>query len=374
VKELASARRTIADLRVFGRGYLRNVAGLFFGLIFPVILILIFGAIFSGNSTGQVTVYLQNLDRSIPPPPFGNISGNLTDALNSTSILSVQMVDPSQNFTQYLSDHSSSDGIIIPENFSVNYWLEQPINLTVYGNPTQTTNGIILGVVNGVLDYFNLGRFGGSHIIGVDSATVGYQSPKYIDYLIPGLIGFSILVSPMFSMVNIASEYKKTKLFRQLSLTPITKFEWLASKILFYILLAAISFLLMVVVGVFVFDAHITLTLWLIPFFILGPMLFCSLGMLVGIATKSVESASVLGNIITFPMMFLSGTFFPISIMPDYLRSIAHGLPLFYIIEGLNNIMVYGNYTSALADIAVIAVVAIIIFVAASKLFRWRED
>jgi ABC-2 type transport system permease protein len=175
-------------------------------------------------------------------------------------------------------------------------------------------------------------------------------------------------------MVNIASEYKKTKLFRQLSLTPITKFEWLASKILFYILLAAISFLLMVVVGVFVFDAHITLTLWLIPFFILGPMLFCSLGMLVGIATKSVESASVLGNIITFPMMFLSGTFFPISIMPDYLRSIAHGLPLFYIIEGLNNIMVYGNYTSALADIAVIAVVAIIIFVAASKLFRWRED
>jgi ABC-2 type transport system permease protein len=374
VKELASARRTIADLRVFGRGYLRNVAGLFFGLIFPVILILIFGAIFSGNSTGQVTVYLQNLDTSVPPPPFGNISGNLTDALNSTSILSVQMVDPSQNFTQYLSDHSSSDGIIIPENFSVNYWLEQPINLTVYGNPTQTTNGIILGVVNGVLDYFNLGRFGGSHIIGVDSATVGYQSPKYIDYLIPGLIGFSILVSPMFSMVNIASEYKKTKLFRQLSLTPITKFEWLASKILFYILLAAISFLLMVVVGVFVFDAHITLTLWLIPFFILGPMLFCSLGMLVGIATKSVESASVLGNIITFPMMFLSGTFFPISIMPDYLRSIAHALPLFYIIEGLNNIMVYGNYTSALADIAVIAAVAIIIFVAASKLFRWRED
>jgi ABC-2 type transport system permease protein len=246
--------------------------------------------------------------------------------------------------------------------------------LTVYGNPTQTTNGIILGVVNGVLDYFNLRRFSGSHIIGVDSATVGYESPKYIDYLIPGLIGFSILVSPMFSMVNIASEYKKTKLFRQLSLTPITKFEWLASKILFYILLAAISFLLMVAVGVFVFDAHITLTLWLIPFFILGPMLFCSLGMLVGIATKSVESASVLGNIITFPMMFLSGTFFPISIMPDYLRSIAHGLPLFYIIEGLNNIMVYGNYTSALADIAVIAVVAIIIFVAASKLFRWRED
>ena len=76
-------------------------------------------------------------------------------------------------------------------------------------------------------------------------------------------------------------------------------------------------------------------------------MLFCSLGMLVGTVTKSVETASVIGNIITFPMMFLSGTFFPISIMPQYLQSVAHVLPLFYIVEGLNNVMVYGNITGA---------------------------
>lgn len=371
---MASIRRTFSDFRLFGRGYLRNVAGLFFGLIFPVILILIFGAIFSGNNTGRVTVYVQNLDTSVPPPPIVNISGDYIQALNSTSILDVQIVNPSQNFTQYLSDHSSSDGIIIPANFSVDYALRQQINLTVYGNPTQTTNGIILGVVNGVNNLFNLRNYNGSQIIGVKTATVGYESPKYIDFLIPGLIGFSILVSPMFSMVNISSEYKKTKLFRQLSLTPITKFEWLASKIMFYIVLAMISFLLMTAVGVLVFDAHITLTLWLIPFFILGPMLFCSLGMLVGIATKSVESASVLGNIITFPMMFLSGTFFPISIMPEYLRNIAHVLPLYYIIDGLNNVMVYANYTSGLIDITVVAVVALVIFVAAARLFRWRED
>ena len=125
---------------------------------------------------------------------------------------------------------------------------------------------------------------------------------------------------------------------------------------------------------IFVFGAHITLTVWLTPFFILGPMMFCSLGMLVGTITKSVETASVLGNIITFPMMFLSGTFFPISIMPDYLRTVAHGLPLFYIVEGLNNVMVYGNYSAAAVDIAVTAVIAVVVFVAAAKLFNWRED
>jgi ABC-type multidrug transport system permease subunit len=60
--------------------------------------------------------------------------------------------------------------------------------------------------------------------------------------------------------------------------------------------------------------------------------------------------------------------------MPEYLRSIAHVLPLFYIVEGLNNVMVYGNYSAALVDIAVIAVITVVIFVAAAKLFKWRED
>lgn len=371
-ENMGSGRRLISDLRLFGRGYMRNVAGLFFGLIFPVILILIFGAIFSSNNTGDVPVHLQNQD-SIAPAPFPDISGNFIEALNST-ILNVQSVDASENFTKYLADHSTSDGIIIPANFSLNYWMQQQINVTVYGNPTQSTSGIIMGVVSGVADAFNLQRYEGSSIIGIESDTIGYESPKYVDFLIPGLIGFSILVSPMFSMVSISAEYKKNKLFKQLSLTPLTKFEWLASKVLFYILLSVVSFLLMAAVGIFAFGAHINLTLWLIPFFILGPMMFCSLGMLVGTITKSVESASVLGNIITFPMMFLSGTFFPISIMPEYLQTFAHVLPLFYVVEGLNNVMVYGNYSAALVDIAITAVIAIIIFVAAAKLFKWRED
>jgi ABC-2 type transport system permease protein len=73
-------------------------------------------------------------------------------------------------------------------------------------------------------------------------------------------------------------------------------------------------------------------------------------------------------------MMFLSGTFFPLSIMPQYLQTFAHVLPLFYIVEGLNNVMVFGNYTSALVDIAVTTLITVIFFVAAAKLFKWRED
>ena len=246
--------------------------------------------------------------------------------------------------------------------------------MIVYGNPTSSTSGIVSGTVNGYANYFNLQRFNGTMVIGLTPATVNTQQTKYIDFLIPGLIGFSILVSPMFSLVNISSEYKKTKIFKQLSLTPLTKMEWLASKVMWYIVLTAFSFLLMVGVGIFAFSAHITLTVWLIPFLILGPTLFAALGMLVGTVTKNPETAGVIGNIVTFPMMFLSGTFFPISTMPQYLQSLAHVLPLFYIIEGLNNVMVYGNYIGAVIDVAVVAVITAVIFVLAVRLFKWRED
>jgi ABC-2 type transport system permease protein len=364
---MTNARRIISDLRLFGRGYLRNPAGLFFGLIFPVILILIFGAIFSSGFSGTITLYYQNHDS-------GQVSASFLNTLNGTGTVKLVSVSDSENFTQYLSAHSASDGLIIPSNFSASYLAGQRVNVTLYGNPSQSSSSIVMGTVTGVINGFNLARYGGSSIIGISQTTANAQVTKYIDFLIPGLVGFSILVSPMFSLVNISSEYKRTKLFKQLSLTPLTKIEWLASKVLFYILLSASSFILMTVVGVFVFGADIVLSLWLIPFLVLGPMFFASLGMLVGTISKSTETASVVGNIITFPMMFLSGTFFPISLMPSYLQYIAHVLPLFYIIDGLNSVMIYGNYVQALIDLAVVTAITTIAFVAAARLFKWRED
>jgi ABC-2 type transport system permease protein len=364
---MVSVRRIISDLLVFGRGYLRNAVGLFFGLIFPVVLILIFGAIFSSSSSGTITVYVQNQDN-------GQVSTLFVKTLNETSTLDLVPVSSSENFSQYLSTHSASDGIVIPTDFSAKYNASVPVNVTVYGNPSQSSSAIVTGVVTGVVNWFNLERYGGSPIIGVIQTTAQAQVTEYIDFLVPGLIGFSILVSPMFSLVNISSEYKRIKLFKELSLTPLTKIEWLASKVLFYILLSAASFLLMVAVGVFAWGAHIVLSLWLIPFLILGPMLFSALGMLVGTVSRNTETASVVGNLITFPMMFLSGTFFPISLMPTYLQHFARFLPLFYIIDGLNGIMIYSNYAQAAIDLVVVTAITIVFFVAAVKLFKWRED
>ena len=366
---MVSLRRILADLKTFARGYTRSRVGLFFSLAFPIILILLFGAIFSGGSSGPIQVYVQNNDG---PGPAGSA---FIRALNSTNTgIHVTLVDSSKNFSQYLLAHSTPYGIVIPSGFSADYAAGRPVNVSVYGNAASTTSLYVADVTGGIVNGFNLQRANGSAVVGIQQLSAKSQSFTYIDFLIPGMIGFAILISPMFALVNVSSQYKRDKIFKQLSLTPLTKTEWLISKVLFYFILTVISFLLMSLFGVLVFGAHITFALGIIPFLILGPFLFVSLGMLVGTVSTSVESAAVVGNLITFPMMFLSGTFFPVSSLPTWLQTVAHFLPLFYVIDGLNNVMIYGNYGPVWTDIAVLLVISFVIFALAVRFFKWRED
>jgi ABC-2 type transport system permease protein len=362
---MVSLARIVSDLKLFGRGYLRNKIGLFFSLVFPIILILLFGSIFSGGGGGPIPVYVQNRDS-------GQVGTQFVTALNSTGTLRTTLVDNTVDLKQYLLDHSSSEGILIPQAFSQNYYTNSSVTVTIYTNPADTSSGIVRAVVAGVVNGFNLK--GRTPVIGTQAVPITSQSAKYIDFLVPGLIGFTVLTSPMFSLVNISSEYKKSKFFKQLSLTPLTKTEWLTSKFIWYTFLSLLSFLLMTVVGTYLFGAHVTLSFLILPFLVLGPLFFVSLGMLVGTVSKSVESAAVVGNLVTFPMMFLSGTFFPVNTMPQYLQTVAHVLPLFYVIDGLNQVMIYNNIGPMLTDALVILVGGVIVFALAVSLFKWRED
>src|SRR2546429_7340406 len=341
---MASLRRVLADLKVFVRGYTRSKIGLFFSLVFPIILILLFGAIFSGGNGGPIKVYVQNQDGGIASIQFVKL-------LNNNSTTTVTLVDKAQDLSQYLLAHSADQGVLIPQNFTQDFRNGQLVNVTVVSTPADTASPIVIEPVSAVVSQMNLEGATVLYHAGVLEQNIKSQSYKYIDFLVPGLIGFTVLTSPMFSLVNISSEYKKSKFFKQLSLTPLTKTEWLTSKFIWYTFLSLLSFLLMTVVGTYLFGAHVTLSVLILPFLVLGPLFFVSLGMLVGTVSKSVESAAVVGNLVTFPMMFLSGTFFPVNTMPQYLQTVAHVLPLFYVIDGLNQVMIYNNIGPMLNDV-----------------------
>ena len=367
-------RNIAADFRIVSRTYFRNPVALFFSLIFPIILISLFGLIFSATGSGMVTLVVVNEDHN------SHESQAFLSALNNTTVISVQVVSVApQNFSAYLGSNDDSTGLVIPAGFESDLTNRTPVTLTLYTDPQDASAaGIAEGAVQGVAAYFNLQAVCAEKtcppIIGYSTANVGSQVYKYIDYLIPGLIGFAILTSPMFSMVDVASSYRKDGIFRELSLTPLTRSEWLISRILWYVAITFVTSAIMIGAGIFLFGAHVTLTLGVLPFLVVGPFFFVSLGMLAGSVAKTPESAALIGNIITFPMMFLSGTFFQVTSMPAGLQAFARILPLYYVIDGMNQVMLFSNASRALLDLLVVLIGSVIVFLLAVRLFKWRDE
>jgi ABC-2 type transport system permease protein len=364
-----------AEFKVVYRSYTRNPVALFFSLIFPIILIGLFGLIFSTVGSSSTTLYVVNDDHSSGP------SLAFLSALSNTSVVTVSVVSVNaSHFASWLGQNDYPVGLVIPAGFGVNYTHNRSVNVTVYTDPADAaSSGTVLGAVSGVVNAFNLRVACGLNrtcptVVGIDTANVGSPVYKYIDYLIPGLIGFSILTSPMFSLVDISSSYRKEGIFRQLSLTPLTRSEWLTARVAWYVLLTFIAAGIMIGAGVGLFGAHVTLTLGVLPFLFAGPFFFVSLGMLCGSAARTPESAALIGNIVTFPMMFLSGTFFTVSSFPAGLQALAHVLPLYYVIDGMNQVMLFSNSTRAAVDLGVVLVAAVLVFVAAVRLFKWRDE
>lgn len=369
-------RRIGADVSVVARGYFRNPIALFFSLVFPIILIALFGLIFANTGAVTVTVYTQDFDHSPTSEQF-------LQALNNTSVVKIQIVSASVgNLSTYLGQNGDSTGLVIPQGFGANYTDHRPIKVVLFTNPQDAaSSGAAEGALQGVISAFNLraacGNTTGGNctpVLGSSNLNVGSQVYTYIDYLVPGLIGFSILTSPMFSMVDVAATYRKEGLFRQLSLTPLTRGEWLASRFIWYTVLTFASAAIMLTIGAYVFGAHLMLSVWLLPFLIVGPLFFVSLGMLAGTVAKTPETAAVIGNIITFPMMFLAGTFFPVSSFSPGLQLVAKVLPLYYVIDGMNQVLLFNNIGRALGDLAVVLVGAVIVFILAISFFKWRDE
>ncbi len=371
-----NGRRIFADFKVVYRSYTRNPIALFFSLIFPIILIGLFGAIFSAVGSSTVPLYVVNADHN------SVASQQFLSALNGTKVVSVDFAPSDVNATglpAWLGQEDHPVGLVIPDGFGANYSAQRPVNVTIFVDPADpSSSGTVEGAVQGVINRFNFeaacaNRTGCYPVVGVATQNIGSPVYKYIDYLIPGLIGFSILTSPMFSLVDVSSTYRKEGIFRQLSLTPLSRAEWLAARIVWYVLLTFVSAAIMLGMGVYVFGAHVTLTPGLLPFLVVGPFLFVSLGMLCGSVAKTPESAAVIGNIVTFPMMFLSGTFFSVALFPAWLRAITNVLPLYYVIDGMNQAMLFSNSGRALVDLAIVTATALVLFALAVRTFRWRE-
>ena len=122
------------------------------------------------------------------------------------------------------------------------------------------------------------------------------------------------------------------------------------------------------------FSVRLQVNAWLLVFLVLEVFAFGGIGMILTRVANEAESATAAANFIMFPMMFLSGSFFPLDMMPGFLQTIAKILPLYYVNEGLRASMVSVDHTAALRYAAMIGAFAAVVFVLGVNTTRWEED
>jgi ABC-2 type transport system permease protein len=127
----------------------------------------------------------------------------------------------------------------------------------------------------------------------------------------------------------------------------------------------------MIAFGWIVFNVRIIPDAYALTLIFLGSVMFS--GMVLSGLVKDEEAASAIGDAIAFPMMFLSGTYFPMEFIPSYLQTVAKALPLTYFPDGLRYAMIYQYTAGIYTNMAVVATLAIAFILIGSQVTRWKE-
>ncbi len=358
--------RVLSDLTAYGRQYMRTKVGPFFAFAFPVLLILLFGAIFAETST-KTNLYVQDLDDS----PYSHA---FLEALNATNVTVVKPIPKDADMAAYIKDHSLSAAVQIPAGFAANVSVGSRANVTVFGDPSRSSYGAVLGVVSGVADGMNFQLNNATPFVYVVPRAVASPEFRFIDFFLPGMLGMTVMFNAMYGMTGSVAEYRTRRYFKLIASTPITKFEWLASKILFYLFMTLASLAIMLLVGMALWNVKVVLTPVAFLMIAASVFLFTSFGVIIGAYAKDPESGAAMANAIGFPMMFLSGSFFQLEAMPAYMQTIASVFPLTYVNNGLRDTMVFANDGSALVNLGIVSAMALVATLAAARLIRWTRD
>jgi ABC transporter DrrB family efflux protein len=196
---------------------------------------------------------------------------------------------------------------------------------------------------------------------------------RYIDFLIPGLLGLNLMGSGMWGIGFNIVQARRKKLLKRLLATPMRKSEYLLSYVLSRFVFMILEVAALVGFGWLVFDVRVhgsILDLLLVS--VVGALAFAGLGMLTASRAQTLEGVSGIMNLVMMPMWIFSGVFFSYTRFPDPLQPVIKALPLTPLLDALRSVMIDGApLTANLGRLAIIGLWGGLSFAAALKIFRW---
>ncbi len=356
---------TVANIK----SYVRDRASLFWTLAFPLIFIFMFGFIFEGGGGSDLSLGWVDKDGS-------SAAGQLRAAFDAQAGIELTVTDEGDALEQMRQ--GNVDAVIeVPAGYGAAVDAAAtgpgaPTSVVVYTDPSrQNLVASVYQAVGAVLGVVNLG--GRSPLVIPRPETLQTENLNFISYFVPSMLGLAVMQVGLFAAVPLVADREKL-ILKRLAATPLRRWQLVGSNVLMRLLIALIQAVMIVGVGVLVFGVEITGPLPLsVVFVVLGAVAFLALGYVVASFASTEDAANGMTSVIQFPMMFLSGTFFPIDDMPDALQAVARVIPLTYLSDALRQVMVGGAAFAPLwLCFAILAGWLVVCFGIAARKFRWQ--
>lgn len=353
------------------RRVFRDKVALFFTIGFPLIFLFVFGGLNSGNKDISFNVAVINESES-------SFAKEFVKSTVDNKVLKVnQEITTLEQAKEKMTRSELDAAIVLPKGFGDNAPGKQyPTGRAniVYTQNNQQSAQALSSILDAQFKAENA-KFVTSEVpLTVATEQLNERSLSAFDYTFAGLLGFAIIGMGIFGPINVFPELKKMGILRRLSTTPLRVWQYFMATMIGQVFIGLISLAVMFVVAILVFKLSIVGNyLELALLLILGIITILGIGLALGGWAKNERQVAPLANIIVFPMMFLSGTFFPRFLMPEWLQNISAFLPLTPIIDGIRLIATEGKHLiDILPQVGLIGLWAIVIYAIAFKVFRWE--
>lgn len=375
--------------------WLKTGPALFFTFIYPIIMILLFGYIFSAggdenlynlaymnNDTYQVgDQYYSYNPATILLQRLGYQNSTLAEELN-LNLQEVYYNSSQITATDWMKDNDIPYLLIIPEGWSAT--LNESItnssapiaNVYYYYDPSYTSSMEVRSIIDNVLQKMNIEEFGIQSFMQIETKTTpSREGLNYIDFYVPGIIMVTISTSGMMGLVSTITEERKTGLIYKISSTPLKKWEWSLSQLLWQAILGIIVAILTVLTGWVAFGFNLkSIHPLMIVALIFGSMTFAGLALILAFFVRRTEAAMAVTMAFVFPQMFLSGAIFPAEMLPSYMQTIAKIFPLYYMGEAMRNMMLASTFHKVWLNLGITIAMGVVFFVIGSIITKWRKE
>lgn len=346
---------------------LRDKTALFFTFLFPLIFLLVFGFIFKGSG-GTFNVALFNQSST-------EFSKQYEQQLKNNDNFKFKEVANEDEAKLQISRDELDGYIVLPPDFG-EIKDGQPSGQVIlkYGQANEQAGQTLTAVLTAGAQALNQQLKPYQPPISVKAEAQALAEMTRFDFTLSGLIGFALLSLGIFGMANGFVGDKKTGALARLQVTPLRARQLVIGLGINRILIGLVSVAIMLVMSMLVFGFRMHGSwLSLIVIIVLGAICMFGLGLIIGGYARTEEQAAPLANLMTLPMMFLSGVFFPRFLMPGWLQSVSGYLPLTPIVDGIRLVITEGRVLTDLGpQIAIIAGWTVVSYVIASLVFRWE--